>query len=163
MKIRQLVSGRFDFKAVFSVVVFSFKSPIQAFLKLISFWLCWIFIAVRVLSSCSERGLVSRCGVWAYCGGFSCCRALALRHASFKLWHKGSVAEAARLKSTASVVVVHGFSCSSACGIFSDQGSNPCFQHWQENSSSLSYQGSPNFAYFLMFCNCNSCFLSGFF
>ena len=31
----------------------------------------------------------------------------------------------------ASVVVVHGLSCSAACGIFPDQGSNPCSLHWQ--------------------------------
>ena len=76
---------------------------------------------------------------------------------------QGSVAEAARLKSITSVIVVYGFSCSLACGIFSDRGSSLCFQHWQANSSSLSHQGSPSFAYFLMFCNCNSCLLSGFF
>ena len=29
-----------------------------------------------------------------------------------------------RLQSTGSVVVAHGFSCSVACGIFLDQGSN---------------------------------------
>ena len=28
-----------------------------------------------------------------------------------------------------SVVVAHGPSCSTACGIFPDQGSNPCFLH----------------------------------
>ena len=34
----------------------------------------------------------------------------------------------------ASVVVVHGLSCSAACGIFLDQGSNPCPLHWQADS-----------------------------
>ena len=33
-----------------------------------------------------------------------------------------------------SVVVVHGLSCSLACGIFPDQGANPCALHWQEDS-----------------------------
>ena len=32
-------------------------------------------------------------------------------------------------------VVVHGLSCSAACGIFLDQGSNPCPPHWQEASN----------------------------
>ena len=30
-----------------------------------------------------------------------------------------------------SVVVAHGLSCSTTCGIFPDQGSNPCPLHWQ--------------------------------
>ena len=29
-----------------------------------------------------------------------------------------------------SVVGMHGLSCSSACGIFTDQGLNPCLPHW---------------------------------
>ena len=29
-----------------------------------------------------------------------------------------------------SVVVAHGLSCSAVCGIFPDQGSNPCPLHW---------------------------------
>ena len=28
----------------------------------------------------------------------------------------------------------HGLSCSVACGIFPDQGSNPCSLHWQADS-----------------------------
>ena len=34
----------------------------------------------------------------------------------------------------ASLVVAHGLSCSVACRIFPDQGSNPCPQHWQVDS-----------------------------
>ena len=41
-----------------------------------------------------------------------------------------------------SVVVAHGPSCSAACGIFPDQGSNPCPLHWQADSQSLRHQGS---------------------
>ena len=43
-----------------------------------------------------------------------------------------------------SVVVAHGPSCSAACGIFPDQGSNPCPLHWQADSQPLRHQGSPN-------------------
>ena len=43
-----------------------------------------------------------------------------------------------------SVIVAHGPSCSAACGIFPDQGSNPCSLHWQEDSQPLCRQGSPN-------------------
>ena len=42
-----------------------------------------------------------------------------------------------------SVVVAHGPSCSAACGIFPDQGSNPCLLHWQADSQTLRHQGSP--------------------
>ena len=41
-----------------------------------------------------------------------------------------------------SVVVAHGPSCSAACGIFPDQGSNPCPLHWQADSQPLRHQGS---------------------
>ena len=42
-----------------------------------------------------------------------------------------------------SVVVAHGPSCSVACGIFPDQGSNPCPLHWQTDSQPLRHQGNP--------------------
>ena len=45
--------------------------------------------------------------------------------------------------STGSIVVVHGLSCSAACGVFSDQGSNPCLLHWQVDSLPLDRQKSP--------------------
>ena len=61
----------------------------------------------RAFSSCSERGLLSRCGVWASpCSGFPCCRAQAL----------GGVG---------SVVVGHGFSCSVAWKDLPGPGSEP--------------------------------------
>ena len=49
---------------------------------------------------------------------------------------------APRLQSTGSVVVAHELSCSTACGLFPDQGQNPL--HWQEDSLPLSHQGSPS-------------------
>ena len=42
-----------------------------------------------------------------------------------------------------SAIVAHGPSCSAACGIFSDLGSNPCTLHWQAHSQPLRHQGSP--------------------
>ena len=66
------------------------------------------------------------CGAWAsHCGGFSCCRAQPLG-----AW--ASVVAARGLSS--SVVVAHELSCSLACGIFLDQGSNLCPLHWQVDS-----------------------------
>ena len=42
-----------------------------------------------------------------------------------------------------SAVVAHGPSCSAACGILPDHGSNPCPVHWQADSKPLSHQGNP--------------------
>ena len=47
-----------------------------------------------------------------------------------------------------SVIVAHGPSCSAACGIFPDQGSNPCPLHWQADSQPLRHQGSPTIVIF---------------
>ena len=47
------------------------------------------------------------------------------------------------LRGTGSAIVAHGPSCSAACGIFPDQGSNPCPLHWQADSQPLCHQGSP--------------------
>ena len=57
-------------------------------------------------------------------------RALGLQ----KLWLVGSIAAALGLQSTGSVAVAHRLSCSEACGIFPDQGSNPCLLNWQMDS-----------------------------
>ena len=66
-----------------------------------------------------------RCGAGAsHCSGFSCCGAQALGA-------RASVVVARGPESAGSVVVVHGLSCPAACGIFPDQGSNPCPLHWQ--------------------------------
>ena len=42
-----------------------------------------------------------------------------------------------------SAVGVHRLSCGAACGIFLDQGLNPCPWHRQADSHPLSHQGSP--------------------
>ena len=44
---------------------------------------------------------------------------------------------------TGSVVVMHGLSCSVACGIFLDLGLNLCPQHWLAGSYPLYHQVSP--------------------
>ena len=65
------------------------------------------------------------------------------------LWCTGlSLSQPLLLQSTSSrcagsVVVAHGPSCSTACGIFPDQGLNPCPLHWQADSQPLRHQGSP--------------------
>ena len=64
--------------------------------------------------------LVSEQALWVHGLQWLCCT--------------GSVVAAHRLPRAASVVVVHRLSCSSACGIFPDQGSNPCPLHQQVDS-----------------------------
>ena len=88
-------------------------------------------MAVLGLRFCARA--FSNCGKWGHsssrCMGLSLSRPLLLRST-------GS-------RRTGSVVVAHGLSCSAACGIFPDQGSNPCSLHWQADSQPLRHQGSP--------------------
>ena len=92
---------------------------------LIIFWLCWVFVSVRGLSLVAASGGHSS----SRCAGLSLLWPLSLRST-------GS-------RRAGSVVVAHGPSCSAACGIFPDQGSNPCPLHWQAASQPLRHQGSP--------------------
>ena len=89
------------------------------------FWLCWVFVSVRGLSLVAASGGHSS----SRCAGLSLSRPLLL-------WGTGS-------RRAGSVVVTHGPNCSTACGIFPDQGSNPCPLHWQADSQPLRHQGSP--------------------
>ena len=59
-----------------------------------------------------------------------------------------------------SVIVAHGPSRSAACGIFPDQGSNPCLLHWQADSQPLHHQGSPVHFYKEDFVEDRYCFLN---
>ena len=88
-------------------------------------WLCWVFVSVRGLSPVvASRGHSS-----LRCARLSLSRPLLLRSTGSR--HAGSV------------IVAHGPSCSAACGISPDHGSNPCPLHWQADSQPLRHQGSP--------------------
>ena len=64
--------------------------------------------------SCDEQEVLCSCGAQvSYCSCFSRCREGAPRQAG---------------------VVVQGLSCSVACEIFLDQGSNQYLLHWQADS-----------------------------
>ena len=95
------------------------------YLLIIYFWLCWVFVSVRGLSLVAASGGHSS----SRRAGLSLSRPLLLRGT-------GS-------RRTGSVVVAHGSSCSAACEIFPDQGSNPCPLHWQADSQPLHHLGSP--------------------
>ena len=89
------------------------------------FWLCWVFVSVQGPSPVAASGVHSS----SWCAGLSPSWPLLLRST-------GS-------RRAGSVVVAHGPNCSAACGIFPDQGSNPCPLHWQADSQPLRHQGSP--------------------
>ena len=104
------------------------------------FWLCWVFIAAWAFLGST---------LWLQCAGFSLKWLLLLQstgsrvHGPPQLWHVGSAVAAPRLWSRGSVVVAHDLSCSTACGFFPDQGSNPCPLQWQVGSLSLSHERIP--------------------
>ena len=102
--------------------IFSF---IYLFIYFYYFWLCWVFVSVRGLSLVAASGGLSS----SRCAGLSLSQPLLL-------W-------STRSRHAGSVIVAHGPSCSVACGIFPDQGSNPCPLHWQADSQPLRHQGSP--------------------
>ena len=77
----------------------------------IYFWLCWVFVSVRELSLvAASRGHSS-----SRCTGLSLSWPLLLRSTGSRC--------------AGSAVVAPGPSYPAACGIFPDQGSNPCTLH----------------------------------
>ena len=95
-------------------------------------WLCWVFVSVLGLSPVAASGGHSS----LRCLGLSLSRPLLLRSTDSRR--------------AGSVIVAHGPSCSAACGIFPDQGSNPCPLHWQADSQPLYHQGSPCLVFFFL-------------
>ena len=95
-------------------IFFFFLLIVFRYFFIIYFWLRWVFVAARGLSLV----VVSR--------GYS-----SLRCAGFSLWWLLLLLSTG---SRALVAVACGLSCSTACEIFPDQGSNPCPLHWQVDS-----------------------------
>ena len=132
------VSLTFDNSSSSSLSTLSFVFR-KVFLKnkfiylFIYFWLCWVFVSVRGLSLVAASGGHSS----SRCAGLSLSRPLLLRST-------GS-------RRAVLVIVAHGPSCSAACGILPDQGSNPCLLHWQADSQPLRHQGSPQKVFFLSY------------
>ena len=83
-----------------------------------------------------------RAGATLSCSGFSPCRAQALGTRASVVEARGLITFGSPALKCGLVVVEHGLSCSSVCGIFLDQGLNPCSLHWQVNSYPLYHQGS---------------------
>ena len=98
----------------------------KGFSLAVASWGCSLVAVHRLLvavASLAEHGLweawVSAVAAHVLCG------------AALGLWSPGSI------------VVAHGISCFTACGIFPNQGSNLCLLRWQVDSLSLSHQGTP--------------------
>ena len=92
----------------------------------------------RAFSSCGKRGplfMLRQAGATLHCGAW------ASHYRSLLLRNTGS-------RRAGSAIVAHGPSHSAACGIFPDQGSNPCPLHWQADSQPLRHQGSPLIDFF---------------
>ena len=94
----------------------SIQLPQKDFLNFFKFYLLLVArclcCCMWAFSSCGEWELLSRCSAWvSHWGGFSCRIAWALG-----VW--------------ASVIVMHGLCCPEVCGIFPDQGLNPCLLNW---------------------------------
>ena len=116
------------------LVVGSFESSIFFFFN---FYLFIYFLAVLGLRFCARAfSLVAASGGHSSsrCAGLAPSRPLLLRST-------GS-------RRAGSAVVAHGPSCSAACGILPDQGTNPCPLHWQADSQPLHHQGSPESSIF---------------
>ena len=130
--ISQLSKSHWPINIQPSYIFFKINLFIYLFIYLlfIYFWLCWVFVSVRGLSLVAASGGHSS----SRCVGLSLSRPLLL-------WSTGS-------RRAGSVLVAHGLSYSTACGILPDQGLNPCPLHWQADSQPLCHQGSP-FLYFL--------------
>ena len=114
--------GLLKIYTTFQVTLFFFLFKIYLFIYLFIFGCVG---SVRGLSLVVASGGHSS----SRCAGLSLSRPLLLRST-------GS-------RRAGSVVVAHGPSCSAACGIFPDQGSNTCPLHWQADSQPLCHQGSP--------------------
>ena len=111
-------------------VQLSEKVCVLFFLIFKNLFIC-LFLAALGLHCCASA--FSSCGEWgllfvAVHGPLIAVASPAAEHGLQawlqQLWHVGSVVVARGLQSTGSVVVAPGLSCSAACGIFLDQGSN---------------------------------------
>ena len=79
----------------------------------VTFFIIYLFLAVLGLGFCEWA--FSSCDAGPSRCGFSCCLVRLPRSRTL----------------AGSVVAVWGLSCTSACGIFPDQGLNPGLLHWQ--------------------------------
>ena len=92
--------------------------------------IAFIYLFLAVLGLCCCTGLLS---LVAVSGGYSLAACFSLTWLLL-LWSSGSRRVSfsscgSQALDTGSIVVAHRLSCSEACGIFPDQGSNPWLLH----------------------------------
>ena len=112
----------------------------------------YLFTAVLGLQCCAVSSLVVACGGCSLAVVHGRLRVAASLVAGQGLQGRWaavaaaccSVVVASGLQSTGSIMVVHGPSCSTVCGIILDQGVNPCLLHRQADSSPRNHHGSPH-------------------
>ena len=144
--------------AIFYITLFQLHG-IQIFTNYIFFFLTLgLFIYLFIYGCVGSSFLVRGLSLVVASGGHSSSRCAGLSLSwPLLLQSTGS-------RRAGSAIVAHGPSCSVACGIFPDQGSNPCPLHWQADSEQLRHQRSPSsnllmFDYVGFFCFV-FCFLS---
>ena len=103
------------------------------------YWLCWVSTAVRAFPQLRRAGAPNWDAPASHCSGFSCCGARASASCLTRAQESWP-----QVLENGSAAVGHRLSCSTACGIFPDQGLNPCLLHWQADSLPRSHQGSPS-------------------
>ena len=120
---------------IYIIYIIKISPAILKMILFIYFWLCWVFAAAWPFLS----GTRSSCGAWAsHRGGCSCGA-----HAPGRV---GSSCRGFRALQQGSVMVP-GLSCSTARGIFLDQGSNPCLLRlldWKADSFTTVPPGEPS-------------------
>ena len=92
----------------------------------------YLYLVTLGLHCCVGFSLVAASGatLCLRCAGLLSLQSTASRaQGRHSLRHVGSVVAAPRLQSTGSIVEAQGLSCSATCGIFLNQGSNPCLLH----------------------------------
>ena len=88
------------------------------FIYLFTFACAGSLLLHGLFSSCDKQDIFFSYSAWAFHrSGFSC-------YGAQTLGRVGAIVATARLWSTGSIIVAQGLSCSVACGIFLDQGSN---------------------------------------
>ena len=94
-------------------------------------------------SSCGEQGTLFSC---RECGILIMVVFLVFEHGLQGVWPSADVTRG--LQNTDSVVEVQLLSVPTACGVFPNQGSNPCLLHQQMDFLLPNYQGSPAGGFF---------------
>ena len=114
----------YKYVVTFTLRIFKFIQSFQAVLGLCC--------GAQPFSSCDKWGPLSSFLVRASCG---CTQATEVQCVGSLLW--------LGLQSGVSVVREHGLSCSAACGVFPDHGSDQSLLNFKVDPEPLDHQGSP--------------------